>query len=185
MSENEYRRKLLKNIAAGSGLVVAGKSLPESWTRPVVDSILLPAHAQTSPSGPLATASVTVLDAGDNPEDEIALVLNNQGNYQLIADPSSKPADTLVYFDADYDAANWDYYQNGTNWPTFASSWSGPSADPNPSTTENNLLPGTYTIENTHTGGNSFRVTFTVTISPTTANTARTMTVTLDSVTQI
>ena len=51
MSEqNENRRKLLKSIAAGSGAVIAGKSLPESWSKPVVDSVMLPAHAQTSPS---------------------------------------------------------------------------------------------------------------------------------------
>ena len=45
---SESRRKLLKSIAAGSGVIVAGKSLPESWSRPVVDSVLLPAHAETS-----------------------------------------------------------------------------------------------------------------------------------------
>lgn len=45
---NDSRRKLLKIIAAGGGAVVAGKSLPENWARPVVDSVMLPAHAQTS-----------------------------------------------------------------------------------------------------------------------------------------
>ena len=45
----ESRRKLLKSIAAGSGAIVAGKSLPESWSKPVVDSVMLPAHAETSP----------------------------------------------------------------------------------------------------------------------------------------
>ena len=45
---DKSRRKLLKSIAAGSGAVIAGKSLPESWSRPVVDSVLLPAHALTS-----------------------------------------------------------------------------------------------------------------------------------------
>ena len=49
---SESRRKLLKSIAAGSGVIVAGKSLPESWSRPVVDSVMLPAHAQTSPTPP-------------------------------------------------------------------------------------------------------------------------------------
>ncbi|MFW2439298.1 MAG: hypothetical protein ACN4GR_07990 [Arenicellales bacterium] len=42
------RRNLLKGIAMGSGAVLAGKTLPDSWSRPVVDSVMLPAHAQTS-----------------------------------------------------------------------------------------------------------------------------------------
>ena len=45
---DQSRRKLLKSIAAGSGAIVAGKSLPESWAKPVVDSVMLPAHAETS-----------------------------------------------------------------------------------------------------------------------------------------
>ena len=45
---SESRRKLLKSIAAGSGAIVAGKSLPDSWSKPIVDSVMLPAHAATS-----------------------------------------------------------------------------------------------------------------------------------------
>ncbi len=45
---NDNRRKLLKSIAAGSGAVVAGKSLPESWSKPVIDSVVLPVHAETT-----------------------------------------------------------------------------------------------------------------------------------------
>ena len=55
---SESRRKLLKSIAAGGGAIVAGKSLPENWKKPVVDSVLLPAHAQTSPA-PTTTAAPT------------------------------------------------------------------------------------------------------------------------------
>ena len=47
-NSKDSRRKLLKSIAAGSGAVVAGKSLPESWSKPVIDSIVLPAHAATT-----------------------------------------------------------------------------------------------------------------------------------------
>ena len=47
---NDGRRKLLKSIALGSGAVVAGKSMPENWTKPVVDSVMLPAHAETTDS---------------------------------------------------------------------------------------------------------------------------------------
>ena len=42
------RRKALKSIVIGSGVVVAGKSMPESWSKPVIDAVLLPAHAQTT-----------------------------------------------------------------------------------------------------------------------------------------
>jgi len=46
---NDSRRKLLKSIAAGGGAVVAGQTLPKSWSKPVVDSIVLPVHAETTP----------------------------------------------------------------------------------------------------------------------------------------
>ncbi len=63
MTDNSIRRKLLKSILAGSGAVIADKSLPDKWTRPVVSAVVLPAHAQTtrpnqpSQSCPEATAS--------------------------------------------------------------------------------------------------------------------------------
>ena len=49
---DKARRKLLKTIVSGGGAIVAGKSLPENWTKPVVDSVMLPAHAETSPAEP-------------------------------------------------------------------------------------------------------------------------------------
>jgi hypothetical protein len=61
---DQSRRKLLKSIAAGSGAVVVGKSLPESWSRPVVDSVILPAHAQTS-----QLVEVSFLESQDLPDD--------------------------------------------------------------------------------------------------------------------
>ena len=47
---NNGRRKLLKSIAVGSGVVVGGKSLPESWSKPVIKSLVLPVHATTTES---------------------------------------------------------------------------------------------------------------------------------------
>ena len=44
----QQRRKLLKSMAAGSGAIVAGKTMPDEWAKPVVDSVVLPAHAQAS-----------------------------------------------------------------------------------------------------------------------------------------
>ena len=44
----EGRRRLLKALAVGGGAVVVGNSLPASWTKPVIESVVLPAHAQAS-----------------------------------------------------------------------------------------------------------------------------------------
>ncbi len=44
----ECRRKLLKSIAAGTGAVAAGSAIPTKWSKPLVDSVVLPAHAQTT-----------------------------------------------------------------------------------------------------------------------------------------
>jgi len=49
------RRKLLSSIAAGGAAV---SLLPQKWSKPVVDSVLLPAHAQMSP-GALVACTVT------------------------------------------------------------------------------------------------------------------------------
>lgn len=69
---NDARRKLLKTLVAGGGIVATARLLPEQWTRPVVENTLLPAHAQTSqvtPGSPLGTFTsgmVTVQAPGDN-----------------------------------------------------------------------------------------------------------------------
>jgi hypothetical protein len=44
------RRPALKAIGAGAGIALAG-ILPKSWSRPVVQSVVVPAHAATSPLG--------------------------------------------------------------------------------------------------------------------------------------
>lgn len=42
------RRRLLQLLAVG-GVFAGGKMLPETWVKPVVGEVMLPAHAQTSP----------------------------------------------------------------------------------------------------------------------------------------
>ena len=48
VTDDKGRRKLLKSVVAGGGAVTVAKMLPDQWARPVVDSVMLPSHAQTS-----------------------------------------------------------------------------------------------------------------------------------------
>jgi hypothetical protein len=38
-----------KSLVASGGAIILGKSIPQSWISPVVDAVVLPVHAQTSP----------------------------------------------------------------------------------------------------------------------------------------
>jgi hypothetical protein len=53
--EQQKRRRLLSAIVAGGA---ASTLLPQKWSKPVVDSVMLPAHAQMSP-GALVACTVT------------------------------------------------------------------------------------------------------------------------------
>lgn len=57
------RRRALKQLAAGGAVAGAvAATIPTRWTRPVVQSVVLPAHAQTSPGdvqdGTFATRNI-------------------------------------------------------------------------------------------------------------------------------
>ena len=56
------RRKTLKALGVASGVTVTGASIPSTWTKPVVESVALPAHAQTTmgeQDGIFGTAIIT------------------------------------------------------------------------------------------------------------------------------
>ena len=48
--KQKQRRAALKKLATGTGALGAASALPKTWTKPVVDSIILPAHAATTAS---------------------------------------------------------------------------------------------------------------------------------------
>lgn len=48
-SRNLYRRHALKALTGGLLFGSAATLLPSKWTKPVVNAVILPSHAQTSP----------------------------------------------------------------------------------------------------------------------------------------
>lgn len=47
-TDSSDRRAALKKLLIGAGVVTGAHVLPEEWTKPVVNSIVVPVHAQTS-----------------------------------------------------------------------------------------------------------------------------------------
>jgi len=69
----EARRKLLRGVVAGGGAIMAGKTLPDNWSRPLVDSVVLPVHAQTSINSFTGNTSQTAV----TPDSRVAQLMNN------------------------------------------------------------------------------------------------------------
>jgi hypothetical protein len=55
MERDPNRREVIKTVTVVIGGVVTALALPAKWTKPIVESIIVPAHAQFS----LATTTTT------------------------------------------------------------------------------------------------------------------------------
>ena len=56
--QTQGRRDVLKGgVVVGGAAVAAALSLPKKWTRPLVEAVIVPAHAQTSPGAPTPAPS--------------------------------------------------------------------------------------------------------------------------------
>jgi len=61
------RRRLMKSLAAGGGVVVTSKLVPEQWKKPVLQHTILPVHAQASECcQELSQLSCVVADIREN-----------------------------------------------------------------------------------------------------------------------
>ena len=58
-AENNSRRKVLKSTLAG-GVVITTTIKSEEWVKPVVNSVIIPAHAQTSATTTMAPTTTTM-----------------------------------------------------------------------------------------------------------------------------
>ncbi|MDZ7842304.1 MAG: hypothetical protein U5R46_16015 [Gammaproteobacteria bacterium] len=81
------RRRLLRTLGRGAGATAA--LLPVVWSRPLVDTVVLPAHAETSPAG----CTVRIVWFNDSNDDEICLTVESLNGG---ADPLPPPGDCVV-----------------------------------------------------------------------------------------
>lgn len=76
------RRKLITTTGAACGTALGANSLPEQWLKPIVNSIILPAHAQTSVGCEVSCLSpATYCSSGDS--DAIRLTVSEDGTIQV------------------------------------------------------------------------------------------------------
>lgn len=77
---NDGRRKIVQSVIVGSGTLIAGYTSPHNWTKPIVDSVLLPVHAQTSQITPPVTTQTFFTNSGivriDGESDILAKLFN-------------------------------------------------------------------------------------------------------------
>jgi len=63
-SITDARRRVIKRLVVAGGAAATSHLLPDRWTKPVVESVLLPAHATSSLNVTLIRLNVTVDQAG-------------------------------------------------------------------------------------------------------------------------
>lgn len=140
-AQSEPRRKLIKLMAVG-GTGLSAAVLPERWTRPVVNSVLLPAHAATTDEAASGTRgevpescqhdSVTIVDAGEIGSDDIMIIYDGATTCDIVtgdvAEGDATPADAVIVIDSDPDDSapthlTWDYSGTGSNWTMVGQSF--------------------------------------------------------------
>jgi hypothetical protein len=83
--ENGNRRRLIKALSV-TGVAAGAVSLPQQWTRPVVDSVSLPAHAQTTAQGFFGQGDLTgiVMNLPDSSRDALQRIVYRQEQRGLL-----------------------------------------------------------------------------------------------------
>ncbi len=161
--QNLPRRTLLKGMVAGGSGVSALVVIPERWTSPIVNSVILPAHAATSIFVPESCehSSTTIDPLEEDGLDDILIIYDGATSCDIVtgdvAQGTQTPPDTVIVIDADPESdLLWDGDDDqGSNWTKTGGNYSGKDNS-----------NGTYYIEVQRVGDPNamFRVSFRVTI---------------------
>ncbi len=76
-SVTNVRRKALKSLLVSGGVVTGASILPQKWSRPVVDSVILPSHASTTDDSDSGSTEETTVNYYYN---DNSLVQNRTGS---------------------------------------------------------------------------------------------------------
>ena len=94
--KQEKRRKALKSILAGSGTVITAAAMQDKWTKPVIESVVLPAHAQASEVNGSFTATTNPQNETDLLEILVPSANANGCTFQLCINVSGGSASVQV-----------------------------------------------------------------------------------------
>lgn len=169
-SARPARRRLLTAFAVATAAECHSLLLPERWSRPLVESVILPAHAQMSANGLSCRAGSLTVDntvQNDDAQGHIAIIYNGAESCSLLqvetesADGgASGDPDEMLLLDADSESGEvTDFDLRG---PNYGANWGpGPDTDDNPE--------GAYSFDIERVAppnnGTTFRVEFDVSFS--------------------
>lgn len=185
VTQRAARRRLLLAIATTGAASQAHRLLPDEWGRPVIQSVLLPAHAQTSvapptdqcPSTPIASTPGTIAARTENepPEDFDSVDINFDGcdNLTLVdtdSDEGLRGPDVDVILSLDVDP--WGNDTGSSEFETFdVTHLGGPrwNVESDDFGGDSDLPGGTYTLTVERTAGGNigrrFEIVLTVTVT--------------------
>ena len=96
----QQRRKTIRSIGITGGLAATSAATPTKWLKPVVENVLLPAHARTSCVDPLWSLSLSLrgIDRNSDSEDYFNLDFVVQTpNGGVLQPPAGSQTTTLQY----------------------------------------------------------------------------------------
>ena len=76
---SQSKRKILTSIGVSSGIIGAS-ALSQQWTKPIVNSIILPAHAQSTP---MMTTMAMILPMMGMPDDDYMMPIQRLCRCQI------------------------------------------------------------------------------------------------------
>ena len=152
------KRNLLKSLAAGGSIVTTALVLPEKWISPVVESVLLPAHATATPTKCLSCGSATTIqtdsdECEDGTDEKIRAVFDPATGCSVETQQGGESTpNTILRTDSDSscDGTTWDTESIGSNWDRISQNFTEGQA--------NNPSGNYYTIVKRIAGGNVGRV---------------------------